>query len=345
MKTKQDSSAWTIEVANQLRLNSPRYKKTMELIKAYRFDDYFNIDFEQSYDYQAKSEEDYDRVTNMSAFEILRLIVGKNHNVLHDYVMWRHYHMYLDEFVQDVHEFDSLKTPKIEVDGSRVDADVTRQIEDTLLEEVTPNNIQEFTLTLFPAFSKRFKGELNDEFKLSGYILTDCMEDYGLPDVIELAGWVSPREKERQLIEKRKAEAEARIAKDKAEATRVLVASQKKSISDRLIMKFTKHSYAIYSAFAKAREQWTSKTNRQNQLLKFELTIQREVSKINAEIMHDMQKFVNSEDDTNVSSLLQTWNSTLTQIESAVVSIQALAENVVKDHEFVTFDEFMTKIG
>lgn len=345
MKSKKDSSAWTIEVANQLRLNSPRYKKTMELIKAYRFDKYFELDSHQEYDYQAKSEDEFNHFGDASSFDLLKVMINLNHNIPHDYVMWKHYRDYMDEFAQDVHEFDSLKTPTVQVDGATVDYDVAREIEDALLEEVTPNIIREFSLTLFASYTQRFKTDVESEYYVSGYNLADNMKEYGLPEVLELAGWESPREKEQHLIEQRKAEAEAKIAADKAEAMRVLVAAQKKSISDRKLPKFNKRIYAIYSAFAKAREQWTSKTNRQNQLLKFELTIAKEVAKLNKEILHDVHKFATSDSDTDLASILEVWETTMQALEYKQSHIQVLAENVVKDHEFVSFDEFVRKIA
>lgn len=345
MKPKKDSSAWTIEVANQLRLNSPRYKKTMELIKEYRFDKYFELDSHQKYDYEAKSEEEFNHFGNTSSFDLLNVMIGLNHNIPRDYVMWKHYREYMDEFVQDAHEFDSLKTPTVHVDGATVDADVAREIEDALLEEVTPSVIREFSLTLFVSYAQRFKTDVESEYCLSGYNLADDMKEYGLPEVLELAGWESPREKEQQLTEQRKAEAEAKIEADKAEAMRVLVAAQKKSISDRKLLKFNKRSYTIYSAFAKAREQWTSKTNRQNQLLKFELTIAKEVAKLDKEILHDVRKFATSDSDTDLASILQVWETTMQALEYKQSQIQVLAENVVKDHEVVSFDDFVRKIA
>lgn len=227
-------------VTEKVRNDSQRVKKLLQLLHDYRFDDYNTSAFEK-YVTLDLSKEEFKEInrTGLSAHETLRRVLEEAPDTAMLYAWWKHYYTYLPEFTEAYNNF--MKTidtiPPInsfEITDSKgrekfVDNEFANTVEAELIRKLTPRSLEEFLIKLTAEYSRRWHSTQVLSMTLSGYTLFDEFNRFGVPQIEELKGWMSPSEIETQKKEQEAVAVKAKAefeAKQKAEMLKTKLASR-----------------------------------------------------------------------------------------------------------------------
>lgn len=248
-------------VGEKVRDDSVRIKKLLELIHAYRFDDYNSSAFEQVVTI-ALNKQEFEEIneTGMSANKTLERVLEEAPETTLMYAWWQHYYNYFPELVAAYNDFmgkidmippiNSFQITDAKGREKFVDNELANAVEKEMLAKLRPKPLVEFLVKLTAEYSRHFRATQFLTMSLSGYTLFDEFQRVGLPKIAELSGWMSPKELETKRHEEELAEAK----RQEEIAYKAKIDKLKEQLTVRYNKALAKYIETLIEAYSKLRD-------------------------------------------------------------------------------------------